>query len=147
MGFSKQEYWSGLPCPPPGDLPNPWIKPRLRILQVGSLSSEPRGKPKNTGVGSLALLQGIFPTQESNQGLLHCRQILYQLSYQGSPLCDLSGLLNLSVPLSLHLYNNSTFRGNPGEGNGNPLHCTCLENPMDRGARGAIVYGVAKSRT
>ena len=36
-----------------------------------------------TGVGSL--LQGILPTQESNQGLLHCRQILYQLSYQGSP--------------------------------------------------------------
>ena len=37
------------------------------------------------GVASLSLLQGIFPTQESNQGLLHCRQILYQLSYQGSP--------------------------------------------------------------
>ena len=37
-------------------------------------------------MGSLFLLQGIFPTQESNQGLLHCRQILYQLSYQGSPL-------------------------------------------------------------
>ena len=35
-------------------------------------------------VGSLSLLQGIFPTQESNQGLLHCRWILYQLSYQGS---------------------------------------------------------------
>ena len=42
------------------------------------------GKPKNTGVGSLSLLQWIFPTQESNQGLLHCRQILYQLSCQGS---------------------------------------------------------------
>jgi len=40
---------------------------------------------KNTGVGSLSLLQGIFLTQESNRGLLHCRQILYQLSYQGSP--------------------------------------------------------------
>ena len=39
---------------------------------------------KNTGVGCHALLQGIFQTQESNQGLLHCRQILYQLSYQGS---------------------------------------------------------------
>ena len=38
----------------------------------------------NTGVGSLSLLQGIFPTQESNQGLLHCRQILYQLSQKGS---------------------------------------------------------------
>ena len=38
-----------------------------------------------TGVGSLSLLKGIFPTQELNRGLLHCRQILYQLSYQGSP--------------------------------------------------------------
>ena len=40
---------------------------------------------QNTGVGSLSLLQGIFPIQESNQGLLHCRRILYQPSYQGSP--------------------------------------------------------------
>ena len=40
---------------------------------------------KNTEVGCHALLQGIFLTQESNQGLLHCRQILYQLSYQESP--------------------------------------------------------------
>ena len=43
------------------------------------------GKPKNTGVGSLSLLQGIFPAQELNQGLLHCRQILHQLSHQESP--------------------------------------------------------------
>ena len=40
---------------------------------------------QNTGVGSLSLLQGIFPTQELKQGLLRCRRILYQLSYQGSP--------------------------------------------------------------
>ena len=40
---------------------------------------------KNTGVGCPALLQGIFPTQGSNQGLPHCRQILYHLSHQGSP--------------------------------------------------------------
>ena len=83
--FSRQEYWSGLPCPPPGDLPNPGIQPRSPALQVDSLPSEPPGKSKNTGVGSLSLLQGIFPTQESNQGLLHCRWILYQLSNQGSP--------------------------------------------------------------
>ena len=43
------------------------------------------GKPKNAGVGGLSLLQGTFLSQVSNQGLLHCRQILYQLSYQGSP--------------------------------------------------------------
>ena len=41
---------------------------------------------KNTGVGCHFLLQGIFPTQRSNLGLLHCRQILYHLSHQGSPL-------------------------------------------------------------
>ena len=40
---------------------------------------------KNTGVGSLSLLQGIFPTQGSNPGLQHCRRILYQLSHKGSP--------------------------------------------------------------
>ena len=40
---------------------------------------------QNTGIGSLSPLQQIFPTQEVNRGLLHCRWILYQLSYQGSP--------------------------------------------------------------
>ena len=40
---------------------------------------------QDTGVGSLSLLQGIFPTQESNPGLSHCRWILYQLSHEGSP--------------------------------------------------------------
>ena len=61
-------------------------QPRSPTLQVDSLSAEPQGKPKNTGGGRLSLLQQIFPTQESNQGLLHCRQILYQLSYQGIPI-------------------------------------------------------------
>ena len=46
--------------------------------------TEPPGKPKNTGVGSLSFLQRIFPTQELNLGFLHCRQILYQLSYEES---------------------------------------------------------------
>ena len=44
---------------------------------------------KNTGVGCHGLLQGIFPTQVSNPGLLHFRRILYQLSYQGSPNSEL----------------------------------------------------------
>ena len=85
MGFSKQEYWSALPCPPPGALPTPGIKPRSPALQADSLPSEPPGKPMNTRVGSLSLLQGILPTSESNRCLLHCRWILNQLSYQGSP--------------------------------------------------------------
>ena len=85
MGFPRQEYCSGLLCLPPGDLPNPGIKPSCPALQEDSLPSEPPEKPKNTGVGSLFLLQGIFPIQESNWGLLHCRRILYQLSHKGSP--------------------------------------------------------------
>ena len=85
MGFSRQEFWCGLPCPPPGNLPNPGIEPRSPTLQADSSLSEPPGKLKNIGVGSLSLLQGIFPTQKSIQGLLYCRRILYQLSYQRSP--------------------------------------------------------------
>ena len=53
---------------PPHELYSPWSSPG-----------------QNTGVGSLSLLQGIFPTQGLNPGLLHCRQILYQLSHKGSP--------------------------------------------------------------
>ena len=83
--FFRQEYWSGLPCPSAGDLLNPGIEPRSPTLQVDSLPSEPLGNPKNTGMVSLSLFQGIFLTQELNWGLLHCRQILYQLSCQGSP--------------------------------------------------------------
>ena len=46
MGFSRQEYWSGSPGPPPGDLPNPRIKPGAPVLQVDCLPTEPPGKPK-----------------------------------------------------------------------------------------------------
>ena len=105
MEFSRPEYWSGQPFPSPGDLPNPGIEPRSPALQVDSSPAEPQGKPKNTGVDSLSLLQLVFLTQELNQGLLHCRQILYQV------LADLHG-----------------------EGNGIPLQYSCLENLMDGGA-------------
>ena len=84
-------------------LPTPWHSPGY-----------------NTGVGSVPHLQGISPTQGSNPGILHCKWILYQLSYQGRP-------------------------AHPGEGNNNPLQYSCLENPTDREAWRAIVHGVAKS--
>ena len=79
------------------------ISNRINYNQLIKISSQPRDwtpvshiagrfvtiwatrDAHNTGVGSLSLLQGIFQTQELNQGLLHCRRILYQLSYQGSP--------------------------------------------------------------
>ena len=120
MAFSRREYWSGLPSPPPGISLIQGSNPCLH-WQAGSLPLVPPGKPsllsalsqlprererrsamsdslwphrlysprdspgQNTGVGSLSLLQGIFPTQGSNPSLLHCRRIVYQLSHQGSP--------------------------------------------------------------
>ena len=96
---------------------------------------------KYTGVGSHFPLQGIFLTQGSNPPLPHCRQILYQLSYEGSPKGDAlaawtGNARNLSsIPGS----------GRPaGEGNGHPLKYSCLKNPMDRGVWRAIVNGVAR---
>ena len=74
-----------VPVPFPRGSSQPRNKPRSPAWQEDSLPAEPQEKPKNTGVDSLSLLQRIFPTQESNQSLLHCRWIHYQLSYEGSP--------------------------------------------------------------
>ena len=93
--------------PSPGDLPNPGIKPRSPALQVDSLPAEPQEKPKNIGVGSLSLLQQIFPTQEKNWGLPPCRRILYQLSYRTDILNmfnDLIGLVNSLAVQWLRFY-------------------------------------------
>ena len=46
MGFSRQEYWSGLPFPSPGDFPDPGIEPGSPAFQADALTSEPAGKPK-----------------------------------------------------------------------------------------------------
>ena len=117
LGFSKQEYWSGLPCPPPEDLPDPGIGPAFpvppadRFLPLGYQLRESRSvmpdslwpyrlyselnwhytvhgilQARTLELGSLSLLQGIFPTQGLNPGLPPCRQILYQLSHKRRPL-------------------------------------------------------------
>ena len=92
--FSRPGYWSGYTFPSPGDLPNPGIESRFPTLWVDSLSAEPPGKPNNTGVGSLSLLQQIFPTQKLNQGALHCRWILYHWNHYGKPKCQVYSTQN-----------------------------------------------------
>ena len=57
MGFSRQEYWSGLPFPSPGDLPHPGIEPRSPALQADTLTSEPPGKPPVRKIRSLLFLK------------------------------------------------------------------------------------------
>ena len=61
MGVSRQKYWSGLPCPPPEDLPDPGTEPRSPTLQAASFLSQPPGKPKNTGVGHLLSKESCPP--------------------------------------------------------------------------------------
>ena len=112
-----------------------------------------------TGVDCHFLLQGIFPTQGSNPGLPHCRQTLYRLSHQGSPIRTkvklklrlLVGRLPYSSDGKESACNAGDFGGvgsipglqrSPGGVNGNPLQYFCLENPMDRGAWQATVHRV-----
>ena len=109
MGFPRQEYWSGLSFPSPGDLPDPGINAVSPAKAGVFFTTEPPGEVKvkaaqscptlwprglyspwdspgqSTGVGSRSLLQRLFPTQGSNPGLPHCRRTLYQLSHKGSP--------------------------------------------------------------
>ena len=66
MGFSRQEYWSGLPFPSPGDLPYPGIEPRSPALQADALLSEPSGKSTRRRVYIPEL---CFCTEEINRTL------------------------------------------------------------------------------
>ena len=143
-----------------------------RVRLCGPMDCSPPGSSvhgdspgQNTGVGSHALLQGIFLTQELNRGLLYCRWILYQLSYQGSSAIwdayilshlDLS-LMSLSpsrfitehqeelpvlysnFPLAVYVIPGSVYIG---EGNGTPLQYSCLENPTDRSLVGCSPWGL-----
>ena len=89
---------------------------------------------KNTGVGCHSLLQGIFPTQGSNLGLLYCRQIVYYLSPQGSPIIEKGFLQSLRGRKSVSWWEKShpnmkrscvTRRRRSGRcAEGNPLVCT-----------------------
>ena len=86
-GFSRQEYWSGLPCPPPGDLLNPGIEPRFPTLHVDSSPSEPPGKAIEWILDWVAYSFSRGSFWSRNQPRVSCITwwILYQLSHQGRP--------------------------------------------------------------
>ena len=80
-------------------------------------------------MGSLSLLQGIFPTQESNWGLLHCRQILYQLSYQGNHMIYIYHIF-------MYIYYAKSLQS-----------CLTLCDPRDSSPPGSSVPGILQART
>ena len=85
MGFSRQEYWSELLCPPLGDLPDPGIEPRSSALQVDSLPSEPPGKPMNITMCSLCILQGKLPDPGIEAGSLALQADSLPAELPGNP--------------------------------------------------------------
>ena len=71
MGFSRQEYWCGLPFPSPGDLPDPGIEPRYPALRADALTSEPPGKPQDGINTNIRRHQRDFPGSPAVK-ILHC---------------------------------------------------------------------------
>ena len=72
MGFSRREYWSGLPFPSPGDLLDPGIEPRSPALQVGSLPSKPPGKRNGTTKELILQMPWFHPYNLQNLELHTC---------------------------------------------------------------------------
>ena len=107
--FSRSEYWSGSSFPSPGDLPNPGIQPKCPMLQADSLPVEPQGKPENTGVGSLSLLQHLpDPGVELGSPSLQEDSLPTKLSEK--PLLLLRSNINLVLRISAHVTPQSVMR-------------------------------------
>ena len=118
MEFSRQEYWSGLPFPSPGNLPYPGIEPGSPALQADALPSELPGKPYVMLLHTI-MLKG-FP------GVSDHKESACNVGDPGS------------IPGSGR---------NPEGGHGNSLQYSHLESPMDSGTWQAIVHGFVKSQT
>ena len=103
---------------------------------------------KNTGVGFHALLQEIFPTQGSNPGLPHCRQILYIWATKKAPIQYLHlNQLHLQRPY-FHLVSHSKFSGGHGFAAAKSLQsCPTLRNPIDGSPPGSPIPGILQART
>ena len=118
MGFSRQEHWSGLPFPSPGDLPNPRVEPRSPALQAISLLYELSGKLWASSRSSFL---------HSGQQRRINRRVFKTVGFPGGSDGKASAC-NVGDPGSIPGWGRSS-----GEGNGNPLQYSCLENSMDKG--------------
>ena len=92
MGFYRQEYWSGVPLPSPGDLPDPGIKPRSPTLQADALTSAPPGKPLNTRIQSFRKP----PIETQNKGIVKA-MVFPVVTYQ----CESWTIQKAECPLKL----------------------------------------------
>ena len=151
MGFSRQECWSGLPFPSPGDLPDPGIEPGSSALQADSLPSEPPGKPEGEFKSRINSKEWmLFPLHIVLISVsFTCSELSYFLGQKIDVKLD-SGKVEWKVDFIITFYfyfivwHCCIYLRNL---RASPLQYSCLENPMDGGAWWAAVHGVTKSRT
>ena len=103
MGILQARILEWVAMPLPRGSFQPRDQTQVSIIAAGFFTILDTREAQDTGVGSLSLLQGIFLTQVSNWGLLHCRRILSQLSYQG----PLQGLNHVLLVVQLLIFNTS----------------------------------------
>ena len=114
LGFSRQEYWSGLPCPPPGDLPDLGTEPRPLTLQADSSSSEPPTHPHQSLVCFWCKECLQSPAHQPWHSLLFAIKVVSVLEKLWS-----SGYVSLSAPCVSCIYQNGTLTNNSPP---SPLH-------------------------
>ena len=152
MGFSRQEYWSGLPCPPPGDLPDSGIKPRSLTLQADSLPSEPPGKPREDVI-IMEVKKCSMLDSPSNHPPDNCPRSVEKLSFMkpapgakkvGGHFCgrwaSQMALVVKNLPSNAGDVRDAgsipgAGRSPGGGGHGNPVQYSRLENPHGQGSQ------------
>ena len=162
MGFSRQEYWSGLPFPSPVDLPNPGMEPGSPALQTDALPSEPAGKPHydaNFQANRFSqLFSTLFLAPKTYLQTLLREWVIYHFSINAlnhfflqnhfvlfSRLCVCeAGSVVKNLPANVENIGDvgsvPGSRRSLGVGNSNQLQYSCLENSMDRGVWWATVH-------
>ena len=151
MGFSRQEYWSGSPFSPPGDLPNPGMEPSLLYCRQTLYHLSHQASPR-VATAYLSVDQLSAPSHSFFMPMILQTSVRHQCSEFSWLPRDLwasqVALVVKNPPASagdLRIEGSTPGLGrSPGGGNGNPLQCSCLGNHMDRGAWWATVHGVAK---
>ena len=135
-----------MPCPPPGDLLDPGIKPKSPTSPMSPVLVDLPLEPPETSHTLLlemsnALCPGRFPSPHPGGEEFYLIQ--FSQYKESSPMGTSLVVQWLRLP-QLHFHFSLSYIG---EGNGNPLQCSCLENPRDEGAWWAAVCGVEQTRT
>ena len=164
IGFSRWEYWNGLPCPPPENHPDPGIEPNSSVAPALQADSLPPSHQRVDSKYKDLYLDYQFCSIDLCSSLCQYHTVLIPVALYSEkamaphsstfawkiPWTEKPGRLQSMVSLESATTERLYFHFSLsciGEGNDNPLQCSCPENPRDGEAWWAAVYGVAQSGT